>query len=131
MLRRLTWSVLIDLGYSGPLLIEECAIQPSEPEPGEKFRVLATNSTDPDDALAIKIGNLHVDASKKQKLDVQSSLDQIRTLEKQQEYAELEELKKKRQIAQKLVDDAKEQLKNVEKSVEVNANELKRKYGSP
>ncbi|CAF1520771.1 unnamed protein product [Rotaria magnacalcarata] len=71
----------------GPLLIEECAIQPSEPEPGEKFRVLATNSTDPDDALAIKIGNLHVDASKKQKLDVQSSLDQIRTLEKQQEYA--------------------------------------------
>ncbi|CAF4779864.1 unnamed protein product, partial [Rotaria socialis] len=62
---------------SGLLLIEECAMQPSEPEPGEKFRVLVTNPTDPDDSLAIKIGNLYINASKKQKLDVQSGLDQI------------------------------------------------------
>ncbi|CAM4739613.1 unnamed protein product [Rotaria magnacalcarata] len=73
--------------YSGPLLIEESAMEPSEPAPGDEFRVLVTNPTDPDDALAIKIGNLYVDASKKQKLDVQSGLDQIRTFEKQQEYA--------------------------------------------
>ncbi|CAF5006807.1 unnamed protein product, partial [Rotaria socialis] len=39
--------------------------------------VLVTNPTDPDDSLAIKIGNLYINASKKQKLDVQSGLDQI------------------------------------------------------
>jgi hypothetical protein len=42
---------------------------------------------DPNDTLAIKVGQLYVDTAKKQKLELETGLNNLRDIEKQQEYA--------------------------------------------
>jgi len=41
---------------------------------------------EPDDTLAIKVGQLYVDTAKKQKIELETGLNNLRDIEKQQEY---------------------------------------------
>ena len=43
--------------------------------------MLITNPADPNDALSIQIGKLYVDNIKRQKSELQASLDEVRELE--------------------------------------------------
>jgi hypothetical protein len=41
---------------------------------------------EPDDTLAIKVGQLYLDTGKKQKIELEAGLNNLRDIEKQQEY---------------------------------------------
>ena len=43
------------------------------------FSCLVTNSTDPDDELAVEVGNLYVDGREKMQQELQSNLEELET----------------------------------------------------
>ncbi|CAF0887620.1 unnamed protein product [Adineta steineri] len=82
-----------------------------------------TNPTNPDDELAINIGNLYMHNNNKFKTEMVIAVEAVFDAQKEKDIQELAQL-------QKQADDKKKEADTAQKQADQRAEEFKRKYGS-